>query len=303
MNRLQRPQSGVFAEPSLHGLFLFFHIDSDDVSQVRQALAELPERYHHWQDYFSEAQLSIAVGIGAAYWDVVSPNNRPDGLRGVPDFSRSEHPFPTTPFDVVLVICSDRMDANHATAQALISHLADIALLAEERHTYRHLDGRDRFGFKVHPQPIHALQRRERALIRSDDDPEFADGSFLWIQQALTEMNRFSRLTRTEQERIMGYERLQGRRLQTAKNSFASREHGDVWCQRMPTVTVRHPAEMMFSFSRRMGALQDWMAARFLPDAEGATDPLLEYLQVEHNSVYFVPSEQGLCRLIEIQDI
>ncbi|RUO33526.1 Dyp-type peroxidase [Aliidiomarina sanyensis] len=302
MNRLQRPQTGIFAEPSLHGLFLFFHIDTDEVSRARQALAALPDCYHHWQDYFSEAQLSVAIGIGDAYWDVVSPSNRPDGLRGVPDFSRSDHPFPTTPFDVVIVICSDRMDANHATAQALMAELAGVAVLAEERHTYRHLDGRDRFGFKVNPQQIHAAQRRERALVRTEDDPEFADGSFLWIQQSLTEIDRFKRLTTAEQERIVGYDRLHGRKLQTAKNSAASREHGDVWCQRMPTATVRKPAEMLFAFSRKMGSLQDWMASRFLPDADGATDPLLDYLQVEHNSLYFVPSEHGLFRLAEIED-
>lgn len=297
MNRLERPQIGVLAEPSLHSLFLFFHIDSDDVVDVRRCLASLPACSRHWQGYFSEAQLSVAVGIGDAYWDVICEDNRPDGLRGVPDLSRGDHVFPVTPFDVVIVISSDRMDANQVTAHALMTELQGIAVLAEERQAYRHLDGRDRFGFRVHPTPVYPVQRRERVLIRYADDPEFADGSFLWIQQSHTDIENFKRLTTAEQERIMGHERLNGRMLHTAKHSFASRLSPDIWLQRMPIGTVREATEVLFAFSRKMGALHEWMASRFLPDAQGNTDPLLDYMRVEHNSIYFVPAEHTLSAL------
>ncbi|WP_194756319.1 Dyp-type peroxidase [Aliidiomarina indica] len=294
---LHRPQAGIYAEPSLHGLFVFMHIDTDDVAAVRSCLATFPEHIQHWQDYFSDALLSVVVGIGEAYWDVLSPDSRPDGLQGVPDLTRSEHPCPATPYDIVLILRSDRMDANYATALALQEVLTGVAVHAQETVSFRYLDGRDWFGFKVNPEMPHGGQRRDLALVRADDDPEFEDGSFLWIQQTRAEVSRFNRMTRAEQERLMGRERSSGERLKTAKHSHAEKSQGDVWSQRMLLTNLRHQEEVSFSFSRRMGALQDWISRRFLPDSDGGCDPLLDYLQVQHNSVYFVPSEQWLKRL------
>ncbi|TRW50368.1 Dyp-type peroxidase [Aliidiomarina halalkaliphila] len=300
---LHRPQSGIYAEPSLHGLFVFMHIDSDDVAGVRACLASLPEHIKHWQGYFSEALLSVVVGIGEAYWDVLSPDSRPDGLHGVPDFTRSEHPCPATPYDFVLIVRSDRVDANYATARALQEVLTGVAVLAQETVSFRYLDGRDWLGFKVNPDMPHGGQRRELALVRSDDDPEFEDGSFLWIQQSRAEVARFSRLTNAEQERLMGRERSSGQRLKTAKQSHAEKNLGEVWSQRMLLTNLRHQGEIAFSFARSMNALQDWMTRRFLPDADGLCDPLLDYQQVEHNSVYFVPSERWLQGLTDLPTI
>lgn len=290
MAQPQRAQTGVCAEASLHGLLLLLNVTSEQPDKVRRRLAEFPEFAERFEARFSEALLSTVLAIGEPYWDVLSPDSRPDGLKALPEFSKSEHSLPITPFDLAIVIRSDRFDANYAAGLELLQWLGDLVELAEEYAPFRFLDGRDLFGFKYTNEHVAGPRRRELALINAEQDPEFAGGSFLWVQLSKLARPKFQQLTVAEQEKIMGRERANARLMKTAKATHAEKTDGELWRLHMPFGSLQRPHELSLLFAADIEMLDRWMRKRFEADEEGATDPLLEFIQLEHCSAYFVPA-------------
>ncbi|RUO23578.1 peroxidase [Aliidiomarina iranensis] len=298
MGQIIRAQSGVCAEASLHGLVLLLHVVSEDVAKIRHKLARYPEQVGSLEDRFSESMLSVVLAIGEPYWDVLSPDERPDALKSIPDYARSEHPLPITPYDIAIVIRSDRVDANYLAGLHLVQWLGDLVTLAEQNQPFRCLDGRDLFGFKYTNESIAGAMRRQRALITEENDPTFAGGSHFWLLQSKLDVQRFHLLTQAEQERIMGREKVSGRRLKTTQSAtHADKTAGDIWRLHMPYGSLLRPQEVSLLFSNQVNLLDLWIRNRFLADDDGQSDPLLEYVHVEHASAYFIPALNWFNRL------
>ncbi|RUO37479.1 hypothetical protein CWE13_05840 [Aliidiomarina shirensis] len=291
MGQLIRSQSGICAEASLHGLVMLLHVTSEDVAAVRRKLASFGEQSSQLEDRFSESMLSIVLAIGEPYWDVISPDARPDALKTIPDYIRSEHPLPVTPFDMAIVVRSDRADANYLTGLQLLHWLGDLVTLAEQTTPFRCLDGRDLFGFKYTNETLAGAMRRKLALISEEQDPEFSGGSYFWLLQSQLDVRRFNKLTQAEQERIMGREKTSGRRMKTTNGAtHASKTEGDIWRLHMPYGALQRPQEVSFLFSNQVSLLDQWIRNRFIAGEDGLSDPLLDYVNIEHSSAYFVPA-------------
>ena len=298
MGQLIRAQAGVCAEASLHALVMLMHVTSEDVRKIRQKLAQFPMQSTQLADRFSEALLTITLGVGEPYWDVLAPQSRPQGLKNIPDYVCSEHPLPVTPFDLVMVIRSDRADANYLAGLQLLHWLDDVVVLAEQHAPFRCLDGRDLFGFKYMNEQMAGPTRRERTLISAAHDPEFAGGSFFWLFFSKQDVQRFSALTQAEQERIMGRDKLSGRIIKSNKEpSHADKTAGDLWRLHMPFGGLQRPQEMSLLFANQADVLDSWIRNRFMIDEKGLADPLLEFENVEHASAYFAPPLQWLDQL------
>lgn len=285
-----RAQSGVCAEASLHGLLLLLNVTSEQPDKVRRRLAEFPAHVERFEARFSEALLSMVLAVGEPYWDVLSSDSRPDGLKALPEFSKSEHSLPVTPFDLAIIIRSDRYDANYAAGLELLHWLGDLVELAEEYTPFRYLDGRDLFGFKYANEHVTGPRRRELALIGAEQDPEFAGGSFLWLQLSKLARQKFQQLTVAEQEKIMGRERANAQLMKTAKATHAEKTDSELWRLHMPFGSLQRPHELSLLFAADPAMLDRWMRNRFEADEDGATDPLLDFVQLEHCSAYFVPA-------------
>jgi|SRR5690554_163987 len=285
-----RPQTGVCAEASLHGLVLLLHVTSEQPEKVRRRLAEFADYAHKFEERFSESLLSIVLAVGEPYWDVLSPDSRPDGLKTIPEFSKSEHSLPITPFDLAIVIRSDRFDANYAAGLELLNWLGDLVELAEEYTPFRYLDGRDLFGFKYTNEHMGGPHRRELALVSAEQDPEFAGGSFLWLQLSKLALQKFQRLSTAEQEKVMGRERANARLLKTAKATHAEKTQDELWRLHMPYGSLQRPHELSLLFAGQVDLLDQWLRKRLEQGEDGESDPLLDYVLIEHCSAYFVPA-------------
>lgn len=298
MAHVVKAQPGICAEPSLHALVVLLHITSEDVRKVRQTLALFPQHSEQLANRFSEALLTCTLGVGEPYWDVLSPNSRPEGLKNIPDYIRSEHPLPVTPFDLVLVIRSDRMDANYLAGLQLVHWLNGVAEVAEQHRPFRCLDGRDLFGFRYMNEQIPGPIRRERSLISAEHDPDFAGGSFFWLLLSRLAVQRFGELTVAEQERIVGRDKVSGKPIQSLKQvSHTSKTAGDLWRLHMPFGDLKRSQEFSLLFSNQVAVLDEWIRQRFTASDEQPADPRLHYENIEHASAYFAPPLQWFQQL------
>ncbi|MCC5855735.1 MAG: Dyp-type peroxidase [Idiomarina sp.] len=304
MNRPQRPQEGICAEPSIHAWVLLLDVVSDDVETLRERLSRFPQFTDGLAGRFSESQLSCVVAIGEPYWDILA-SQRPRELQPMPSLPHSEYSFPDKPADIALIFRADRMDANYFAGRVMLEWLGELVSLNEEIHGFRYLDGRDLFGFRLDPEMPHGTKRREMAWIDAGDDTDFAGGSYLWLQRYQVDLRRWEKLSVEAQRDIMGREKVSGKRWPVDRPTHADKtsiplfsdDALALWRVQMPEASMQHSGELGLHWSRSLQDLTRFMTQRFVADEDGFADPLLDYATVSRNGVFFAPSRTWLEQL------
>lgn len=302
-----KAQTGVCAEPNLHGLILFCNVMTDDVDAMRGKLARIPDIIAELDDRFSESMLNGFVAIGADYWDEVYPEKKPVNLRGFPDLSQADRATPCQPYDLLLQVRSDRFDANYLAGRTLLEWLGYDVEVVEQLRTFRYLDGRDLTGFIDAPDNPRGLRKHEAALIDANQDAEFCGGSYLFLQKFRHDLRRWDYLGSARQQQIMGRHKVSGERLSEAEiegvtHAIKTRlmdQHEQpipLLRQNMPWGDLREQGLLGLYFSHQPKAIVDWLKQRYYEDEQGAYDPLLDYTQAVISASFFVPSPDFLKR-------
>lgn len=298
---MPRAQSGVYAEPNLHGLTLLLNVMTDDVEAVRRKLARVPQLLADLDDRFSESMLNGYVAIGSDYWDILYPERRPLALGGFPDLRDSDRHAPRVPVDIMLTIRSDRYDVNYQSGRTLLEWFGHDVELTEQIRTFRFMDGRDLTGFLDAPETPRGLRRRELTLVTKEQDPHFTDGSYLFVQKFRHDLRRWEQLNTEIQEHVIGRRKITGERISeallsmvthTQKTRMISEQDQPLAMlrQNMPWGDMREQGLLGMYFAADPSHVVTWLKQRYLTDAEGDYDPLLDYTEAVSNAAYFVPS-------------
>ncbi|MGM0525262.1 MAG: Dyp-type peroxidase [Pseudomonadota bacterium] len=300
-----KAQSGVCAEPNLHGLTLFCNVMTDDVDSMRRKLARIPTIITELDDRFSESMLNGFVAIGADYWDVIYPETKPVYLHRFPELQQADREAPRQPFDLLLQIRSDRFDANYLAGRTLVEWLGYDIEVVDQLRTFRYLDGRDLTGFIDAPDNPKGLRKRAVALLDKEQDQEFAGGSYLLLQKFRHDLRHWDHLGGDKQQQIMGRDKVTGERLPEAeiegvthasKTRLISDDEQPIPLlrQNMPWGDLREQGLLALYFSQQPKAVIDWLKQRYYEDEQGNYDPLLDYTQAVTNASFFVPSPDFL---------
>ncbi|MDX1705277.1 Dyp-type peroxidase [Pseudidiomarina sp.] len=298
---MARAQGGIYAEPNLHGLTLLLNVMTDDVDSVRRKIARIPTIIANLDDRFSEAMLNGYIAIGSDYWDILYPDRRPLQLAGFPDLRDGDRQAPRQPVDLMLNIRSDRFDVNFQSARTLLEWLGHDVELLEQLPTFRFMDGRDLMGFIDAPDNPRGLRRRQTALIKSDDDPYFQGGSYLFLQKFRHDLRRWERLNTEIQEHVFGRQKISGERISEAVLSMVTHtrkarlanndgEPLAILRQNMPWGNLREQGLLGMYFAADPTQVIYWLKQRYVADEQGDYDPLLDYTEAVSNAAYFVPS-------------
>ncbi|EKE85298.1 Dyp-type peroxidase [Idiomarina xiamenensis] len=298
---MQQPQTGVCAEPNLHGLTLFLNVMTDDTEMMRRKLAQVPAILRELDERFSEAMLNGFVAVGNDYWDIVYNKYRPLQLQPFPDLQDGDRYAPRQPVDLLLSVRSDRFDANYLAVRALMEWFGHDVELVEQIRTFRYLDGRDLNGFIEAPDNPRAMRKRAAALIDDEQDSRFAAGSYLFLQKFRHDLRRWELLPSEQQEQLMGRRKVSGERLPEAEiqqithaakaRLFDAQEQPLLFLrQNMPWGDLREQGLLACYFSQRPRQVTEWLKQRYYADVEGDYDPWLDYTQALSNAAFFVPS-------------
>jgi len=280
---------------------------TDDVDAVRGKLARIPDIISELDDRFSESMLNGFVAVGADYWEVVYPEQKPVYLRRFPELSQGDREAPRQPYDLLLQIRSDRFDANYLAGRTLLEWLGYDVEVVEQLRTFRYLDGRDLTGFIDAPDNPRGLRKRAVALLDPDMDAEFAGGSYLFLQKFRHDLRRWDHLGPERQQQIMGRVKVSGERLaeaeiegvtHAAKTRLLGTDEQPVALlrQNMPWGDLREQGLLGMYFSNQPKTVIDWLKVRYYEDEQGHYDPLLDYTQAVTNASFFVPSPDFLKR-------
>ena len=296
---MAREQLGVCAEANLHGSYLLLNAQEGQERLLRYKLARLPQLFDRLAEHFSEAQLSGVVAIGCNYWDLLYPGARPAGLSALPDFSAADIELAAVPVDLLVQIRSDRLDVNIIACQQVLQMLQGQVEVQDHLQGCRYLDGRNLTGFIDVPWNPKARSRRQISLIDATEQPVFAGGSYVYLQQLLFDHVSWHRLSLLEQEDIMGFDKVSARPLDADRTLPDSHRlmmqpvlnAPDVLMQNMPTYQVKQQGLIQLAFSASAQALHCQLSYRCgFSAASGGHDLLLNYHSIELSAAFFAPS-------------
>ncbi len=296
---MAREQSGICAEPNLHGIFLLINALDGHELQIKRTLGVVPSLMHKLSEQFSEANLNAVVAIGASYWDALYPKQRPLGLEPFEPVEIDDLAMPSIPYDLLLQVRADRYDVLHLALQQCYQLLSPHIELMEQTHCFRFMDGRDLTGFIDQPVSPKGRKKRELALVSEQNQPEFAQGSYLYFQRYRLDLNRWQLLTQQQQEMIMGQHKLDGQHLalaQLGRQSHAVKaavldDKGEFYpliFQNMPFGNLKSQGLVQLAFSAIPEAYTDWLQRRL--GVDGDYDLLLDYVQADAGAAFFAPS-------------
>ncbi|MBU1307942.1 MAG: Dyp-type peroxidase [Gammaproteobacteria bacterium] len=296
---MAREQLGVCAEANLHGSYLLLNAHEGHERLLRSKLARLPLLFDRLAEHFSEAQLSGVVAIGSNYWDLLYPGARPVGLSMLPELSAADIELAAVPVDILIQIRSDRLDVNIISCQQVLQMLDSHVEIQDQLQGCRYLDGRNLTGFIDVPWNPKARNRRQVSLIDATEQPVFAGGSYMYLQQLVFDHVSWHQLSLAEQEDIMGYDKVSARPLE--ENRILPDSHRlmmqpdlnapEVLMQNMPSYQVKQQGLIQLAYAASAQALHRQLSYRCGMSADSrGHDLLLNYHRIELTAAFFAPS-------------
>ncbi|RII17849.1 putative deferrochelatase/peroxidase YfeX [Streptomyces sp. YIM 130001] len=194
----------VLEPPARAAMFLVVTVRHGAEQQVRDVLENLPGLQRSVAFRAPEDRLTGVTGIGSEAWDRLYGGPRPAELHPFRELNGSRHRAVATAGDLLFHLRARRMDLCFELARHLLAQLGDAVTVVDETHGFKYFDDRDLLGFVDGSENPTGEEAGSAVLIRPDEDPDFAGGSYVVVQKYLHDMAAWEALPTEEQERIIG---------------------------------------------------------------------------------------------------
>lgn len=303
---MAQEQLGICAEANIHGLYLLFNANDGREAFICSVLAKLPALFDELGERFSEAMLTGMVCIGANYWDVLYPDQRPALLKPFPAMEHEGTVMPGVAYDIMVQVRSDRADVNHLMGLQICALFANSVDLVEQIKGFRYLDGRDLTGFVDGTKNPMGTKKRKVALV-GDEDSAFSGGSYIHVQRYRHNLRGWENLDVLDQEKVMGRTKIRNQEFAESKKPPTCHikrtdlidENGqpmDILRQSMPYGNMKLQGLFFMSCCKTPEYFEKLLQSMIKGDAHGNMDALLNYTQAETGAAFFAPSRTFLLR-------
>lgn len=296
-------QSGILPQPSAHALFLVLRCKPAAVAAV---YAELKNRLQHFdvtrrrlQTQYADVGLVSVVGFGPELWQGLT-GKKPQGLHALQPLA-GKFVMPATGGDLLLHIHSDRHDLCFALAQSFMAESEELFEVLEETAGFRYLDSRDLTGFIDGTENPQEVEGRADAALLGEEAGEYANGSFVFAQRYVHQLDKWQRLKVDAQEQVIGRTKLESIELDDAvkpENSHIARavieedgEELEILRHSMPYGESAGEQGLFFiAYTKDLFIIDRMLARMFGTDADGVSDRLLNFVTPVGGGYFFAPS-------------
>ena len=288
---MSRHQPGIFADDSIHHIFLEFAVPDAPSRLPCRTLASKPL-----------AEGSEVVAFGPELAAGLAHVQPPSGLRGFSAIQGIDgFAAPATQHDLFVWLHGEQRDELFVRALAWRDALAQVATIAREDHGFRFRDSRDLTGFVDGTANPKADARLDAALL---GEGETAGGSFVLAQRWVHDLASFAALAEFDQERVIGRTKPDSVELTgdaMPKDSHVSRtdiarggQAVQIYRRSAPAGGIRDPGLYFLAFSADLNRF-DWLLASMFGLAEdGRRDRLLGYSRPVSGSYFYAPPLETL---------
>src|SRR5215467_598988 len=236
-----------------------------------------------------DGHLTCVTGFGAAAWDRIAGTDKPAGLHSFREIEAGPRHAVATPGDVLFHIRAARMDLCFELASQIMIRLGRAVTVVDEVHGFQYFDDRDLIGFVDGTEnPTGAAAAR--AVLIGAEDPAFAAGSYVIVQQYLHDVAAWNRLPVEEQEKIIGRAKLSDIELSDdVKPSYAHNalttitgddgEEIQIVRDNMPFGSVGDGryGTYFIGYARSPATIEQMLVNMFVGSPEGNYDRLLDF--------------------------
>jgi putative iron-dependent peroxidase len=303
---MPRPQTGIIPAPSPNALFLILRVLDPPTNgrAVAKMTAGVPTLVEKVGAVDPRAKLVCIVGFGSTFWDAISPNKRPAGLRPFTAINGGNLHAPSTGGDLLFHILSKRHDLNFELAMRIRAQLGNMVEVMDEVHGFQYLDSRDLTGFIDGTEnPSGAKDRTNVALI-GDEERAFAGGSYVFTQRYVHNLKKWATIPTAEQEKAIGRKKKNSKELSAkAKPPTAHisrvvmEENGEeleIVRHSFPYGTVSEAGLFFIAYSKTLDIPEKMLSRMMGASGDGLHDHLMDYTQAVSGATFFAPSLEVL---------
>jgi putative iron-dependent peroxidase len=248
-----------------------------------------------------EGGLSCVAGFGSDAWDKLFGKPRPAELHPFREIRSGDRYAVSTPADVLFHIRARRMDMCFELAAQIMDRIGGAVSAVDETHGFRYFDDRDLLGFVDGTENPRGETALNAALV-TEEDSQFAGGSYVIIQKYLHDMNRWSALSTEQQELIIGRKKLSDIELSDAVKPISAHnalttvvENGkqvDILRDNMPFGKPGHGefGTYFIGYCRTPRITEQMLENMFVGRPPGNYDRLLDFSRAVTGSLFFAPS-------------
>jgi putative iron-dependent peroxidase len=304
----------VTDKPGAHALFVVYGLNRpDDSASVKAALDAVPAAVKSLRGRFPREEVSCVIGFGSGAWDHLFPGRgKPAELKPFEEIRGERHTAPSTPGDILLHVRASRADLAYEVSRAAADALGDSVFVLDETAGFRYLDSRAIIGFVDGTENPVPQGDREAAAVIGEGEPEFAGGSYVFVQKYVHDMKAWNALPVEEQEKAVGRRRYDDRELpdgvkpDNAHNSVTNIKAEDgseikIVRANMPFAdpSANEHGTYFIGYASTFTATRKMLENMFLGDPPGNTDRLLDFSTARTGTLFFVPSPELLEELAE----
>ncbi len=248
-----------------------------------------------------EGTLSCVMGIGSEAWDWIFGKPRPAELHKFREIREGKRHAVSTRGDLLFHIRAQRMDLCFELATQITTRLGPSISSTDEVHGFRYFDSRDLIGFVDGTENPKGRDAAEATVI-TDEDPEFAGGSYVIVQKYLHDLQAWNAIPVEEQEKIVGRTKLNDVELDDkTKPTYAHnalnkvvRNGREIKILRdnMPfgNAGAKEFGTYFIGYSRSPKTIEEMLHNMFVGKPKGNYDQLLDFSRAATGCLFFVPS-------------
>jgi putative iron-dependent peroxidase len=290
-------QSGIFALGTASHAYLEFDGSAGGKRRdIVAAIAALRE------PRTTMGGVNLVAGFRPELWREAAPDEAPAGVEGFNEDLIGSDGFvmPATQHDAVLWLSGSAYDVIFDVARQAMAELHGVASVVEETSSWPYRHDLDLTGFIDGTENPTLIEAPEVVLI-PEGNPG-AGGTILLLQKWAHDAAAWESLPVAEQEQVIGRTKpasveLEDKAPDSHVASTDQDRFGKIFRRNMPYGTVTDHGTMFVGFSaeqRPLVAMLESMAGL----AGGSRDALTRYTQPLTGSYYFVPSTDGLRRMV-----
>ena len=306
---MPQPQAGIIPEPNQSAVFIVLRVKNPDTNgrAVAQVTASVPSLVESVGSNDQDAGLVCTVSFGSGFWDVISPDKRPTGLRPFSAIDAGGRTAPSTGGDVLLHIISKRQDLNFELAIQIRNRLGESVEVMDEVHGFRYLDSRDLTGFIDGTENPEGDEERAAVALIGDEDSAFSGGSYVFTQRYVHNLKKWATVSEQEQEGAVGRRKADSEELPdevkppTAHISrVVIEEDGqelEIVRHSFPYGTVDEHGLFFIAYTNNLDIPEKMLHRMLGTSGDGQHDHLMDFSQAVSGAHFFAPALDVLTKL------
>ena len=302
-------QSVILPLPSDHARFIVIRLAQLSIEQLKRQIQCLISTRDRLISQHPAAEIKTAIAFGPQLWPQLSADS-PENFHQLQALYGA-FSMPVDAADVLIHIASARADLCFALSQSFFDGIQDQVEILEERACFRYLDGRDLTGFVDGTENPQFKDDRAKTALLPEDAGQFSDGSFVFAQRYVHDLDKWRKLKVDAQEHVIGRTKLESIELDDeAKpaNAHISRvviedqdgEELEILRHSLPYGDGHGEQGLFFiAYSKDLSIIDQMLEHMFGTTGDKIHDRLLHFVQPVNGAYYFAPSEELLASVLE----